>query len=169
MAALTTRLGPRYGLYGVAAPVVIALAATVATKPSEGLRLPAYRDMVGVLTVCWGHTDRIGTQKIDPNKVYTVAECQKLLDADEQVSYGYEHHCITRPMPLGVDAALLDATFNLGPGVVCGSHIQRWAMQGQWQQVCDGLWQWKNAGGHVVSGLVKRRALEIDKLCLEGF
>lgn len=55
-----------------------------------------------------------------------------------------------------------DATYNIGPSVVCGSTLQRKANAGQ--PFCDELLKWDHANGKVVKGLAKRRQAEV-KLC----
>lgn len=54
---------------------LMALIVTMITN-FEGNEPKPYRDVVGVLTVCYGHTD----SDIIPTKVYTKAECDALLD-----------------------------------------------------------------------------------------
>lgn len=44
----------------------------------EGVRYEPYRDVAGVLTVCYGHTG----VDIVPGKRYTQAECKAILDKD---------------------------------------------------------------------------------------
>ncbi|MEM8381718.1 glycoside hydrolase family protein, partial [Morganella morganii] len=44
----------------------------------EGVEYKPYRDVAGVLTVCYGHTG----SDIQPGKLYTDAECKALLHDD---------------------------------------------------------------------------------------
>ena len=46
--------------------------------PWEGVRYKPYRDIGGVLTVCYGHTG----SDIIMDKVYTKQECKALVDKD---------------------------------------------------------------------------------------
>lgn len=140
------------------AAVAIALAATL-FMPSEGKRNVPYRDIVGVLTVCYGHTGNV------ENRRYSDVECEELVKLDLMESYTAVHRCIPGPIPLSVDAALVDATANLGPRVVCGSTIQKMAVAGKWKSVCAGLFAWINAGGEPNHGIANRRVAERE-LCL---
>lgn len=139
---------------GVGLAAVLALAAPLIAK-WEGVRYTPYRDAVGVLTVCYGHTGGI-----DPGKRYTKAECDALLQADMLVANKAVRRCITVPMATNVEAALTSAAFNVGPRVVCGSKLQRKALAGDWAGACAELDRWKYAGGRVFKGLVLRRADE---------
>jgi lysozyme len=138
---------------------VLALAAPLIAK-WEGVRYAPYRDAVGVLTVCYGHTGA----DIVPGKGYTDAECKALLDADMAESRRDGRRCIPVPMLRHVEAALVSATFNLGPQVVCGSTVQRKALANDWPGACAALDLYNKAGGRVMRGLVLRRADE-RKLC----
>lgn len=65
----------------------IAIAAALITGPTgndglEGVRYQPYRDVVGVWTVCWGHTGK----DIILGKTYTKAECRALLDKDLNIA-----------------------------------------------------------------------------------
>ena len=137
---------------------VLALAATV-IKPWEGVKYTPYQDVVGVWTVCYGHT-----KTVQPGKTYTAAECDALLRADMLEANAYVRKCIPVPMLRGPEAALTSLVFNVGPKGVCGSTIQRKAMANDWPGACAGLDAWKYAGGRVYRGLVLRRADE-RKVC----
>jgi len=141
---------------------VLALAVGMVSK-WEGVRYQPYRDAVGVLTVCYGHTGA----DIDPAKRYTKDECNALLAADMSTADAAVVRCLPMPMLAQVHAALLSATFNVGPRVVCGSTLQRKALANDWPGACAALEQWKYAGGRVMRGLELRRADE-RHLCETG-
>jgi lysozyme len=138
---------------------VIVLAGTLIAK-YEGVRYAPYRDVVGVLTVCYGHTG----PDIVPGKRYTKDECDALLAADMAEADAAVTRCLPMPLLDHIHAALLSATFNLGPQVVCGSTLQRKALANDWPGACAALSQWDHAGGRVYRGLTLRRADE-RKLC----
>ena len=142
---------------GVAA--VLALAAGIVAH-FEGLRHDPYKDVIGVLTVCYGHTHGV------EDRTYTQAECDALMQGDLAQADAAVRRCIPEA-PGPVEAALVSATYNIGPRVVCGSTIQKRAQAGDWKGVCDGLLAWKYAGGKVSPGLLNRRSAERD-LCLQG-
>lgn len=147
----------------VGAAAVLAAAATI-VKPWEGKVNEVYPDIIGVPTVCYGHTGRdvrIG-QAIRSN-----AECDRLLAGDLSESQGYVRRCITRPLPPSTEAALVSFVFNVGPSGVCGSTLQRHMQAGNIAQGCGQLMRWVNAGGKRVQGLVNRRQAEY-RVCMKG-
>lgn len=134
---------------------VLALAGGLIVK-WEGVRYAPYRDAVGVLTVCYGHTG----PDIVPGKRYTVAECNALLDKDMRIANATVRRCLPMPMLVQIEASLTSATFNLGPRVVCGSTLQRKALANDWPGACAELSRWNKAGGRELKGLVLRRGDE---------
>lgn len=141
---------------GVGLAAVLALAAPLIAK-WEGVRYAPYRDSVGVLTVCYGHTGA----DIVPGKGYTKEECMALLGQDMAAADDAVRRCIPVPMLRHVESALVSATFNLGPVVVCGkSIVRRMALANNWPAACAGLDQFNHGGGRVMRGLVLRRADE---------
>lgn len=143
---------------GVSAAVLLAAGALIAKW--EGVRYEPYRDAVGVLTVCYGHTG----PDIVPGKRYTLAECRAFLDADMREANGYVRKCLPMPLLNQIEVALTSATFNLGPQVVCGSTLQRKAKANDWPGACAELSRWNKAGGREIRGLTLRRGDE-RKIC----
>lgn len=146
----------------IGAAAVLALAGPLIAR-WEGVRYRPYRDVVGVWTVCYGHTG----SDVVPGKEYTKAECDALLKADMAVAQEQVRRCIRHPMLVQVEAALVDLVFNVGPMGVCGSGVQRAADANDWPQVCAELDKWKFAGGRVYDGLVYRR-MDARYLCETG-
>jgi len=146
-----------------AAAVVIALATPFIAR-WEGERLAAYRDLVGVPTICFGDTHgvRMGDRA-------TREECLARLKEDVAAFYAEIGRCITNPaMPAGVQAAMLELAYNMGAGPVCRSTMMRLANAGQYHAACDELRRWVFAGGQRVRGLENRRADSKRALCLQG-
>lgn len=156
---------------------ILALASSV-IKPFEGDERVAYRDPVGILTVCFGHT---GSDIVE-GKTYTKAECDALLQADMMKAYAVVKSCIPRieyDMPRGVAASLLSFAFNVGGGKkgvkdgVCmlkngnQPRIRQYANAGNWRAVCSQYQYWASAGGKKLRGLVRRRAAE-SAMCMQG-
>jgi lysozyme len=121
----------------------------------EGVRYTPYQDVVGVWTVCYGHTGNVV-----PGKKYSRNECEALLQQDMLEATAIVHRCVGRDMPIGVAAALTSLTFNVGPVAVCKGTIGKHAREGNWPATCAELDRWKFAGGRVYRGLVLRRADE---------
>jgi len=132
--------------------VVLMVAAPLIIK-WEGYQHVPYRDPVGILTVCYGHT---GADIIE-NKRYSREECQALLHADMAMANATVNRCLPMPKLAHIEAALTSATFNLGPQVVCGSTLQRKALANDWPGACAELARWNRASGRVLRGLTLRR------------
>ncbi len=130
--------------------------------PWEGLVRPVYRDIVGVPTVCYGHT---GPDVPVGQPARTEEECGRLLTGDLKQAYGHVERCITHPLWPEQAAAFTSLAFNVGPSGVCGSTLQKFANAGQMAQACGQLMRWVYAGGKRVQGLVNRRQAEY-KLCM---
>ena len=144
---------------GVSAAVLL-LAGAIVSK-WEGTRYSVYLDVAGNPTVCTGH---LLPKNTDLSRRYTKAECDALLAADMAEADAAVVRCLPMPMLDHVHAALLSATFNVGPRVVCGSRLQELALANDWPGACRELSRWRMAGGRVIRGLELRRADE-RKLC----
>ncbi|MBZ9922270.1 lysozyme [Mesorhizobium sp. BR1-1-7] len=137
----------------------------------EGLKLYAYRDVIGVWTACYGET-----KGIKPGMKFSKATCDNML-----VSSLVEHEqgmrrCLNDPdgIPIEIYIAELSLTYNIGPGPgksgregFCGSSLPAKTNAKQWRAVCDTLPAFNKAGGRINKGLVNRRATE-RALCLRG-
>ena len=126
----------------------------------EGYKERAYKDSVGIPTICYGYTD--GVQMGDRK---TREECDKLLVEELEEANAAVDRCITVELSNNQRAALVSLVYNTGPKAVCGSTIQRRLNAGQYEAGCEGILAWKYAGGKVLPGLVRRRQEERD-LCL---
>ena len=123
----------------------------------EGCELAAYRDVVGILTVGYGHT---GSDVIAGLKI-TKAQARALLADDLRVAAAR----LTARIGPVVDelteaqyAALLSFVFNLGANP--SWTIWKLLKARKFDQVPPQLMRFVNAGGKVVPGLVNRRAAE---------
>jgi lysozyme len=153
---MSTPSNPKLLAGGLAA--VLALAGGVIVK-WEGVRYPAYPDPAtggAPWTACYGHTG----PDVKPGMTFTKAQCEAFLDADMREADAIVRRCIPVPMLRQIEAALVSATFNIGPSVVCGSTLQRKALANDWPGACAELSRWNKAGGREMKGLVLRRADE---------
>lgn len=134
----------------------------------EGLSLVPYRDLAGVLTICYGETKGVA---VDDR--YTQAECQAML-AREVLVYRAGLHTFytvetrtTRLPPLR-DVAFVSLAYNIGVTAAGGSTAVRRLNAGHVAAACEALTWWNKSGDRIIRGLVRRRAEE-RQLCLEGW
>lgn len=148
---------------GVVAAAVIA-ASTPFIAKWEGLSLVAYKDIVGVPTVCYGETR--GVQMGDS---YTKAECEEMLRKSVAEYYAkLQPYMTNKDIPIGVQASLLELAYNVGIHAAGTSTMMKLANQGKYKEACQQLDRWVKAGGGKVQGLVNRRADSKINLCLKG-
>lgn len=146
---------------GIVGAGVLALA-TAFIAPWEGRELRAYKDIVGVWTICYGET-----RGVKPGQTATQKECEaKLAKAVGEYELAIRP-CLPEVLPDETRAAFVSAAYNIGPKAFCGSSMARRSLAGNLRGACDALLLWNKAGGKVVRGLVNRRAAERD-LCLAG-
>lgn len=154
------------------AATAVALAITALIQPWEGRELKAYRDIVGVWTICDGET-----KGVKPGMVKTDAECDAmLLGRVENDFYRPLTVCIPgyAGMPVSLQASMLSAAYNVGVGAICKSTAARRAKAGDYRGACEAITRFNRAAGKVIRGLKLRReygdASRIGELelCLEG-
>lgn len=162
------------GAAAAVATVAIGVAAKLA-GPHEGTLYKAYRDPIGIWTICRGHT-----RGVHEGMRATEAQCEEWFQTDLAEANAIVDGCITAPMTIGQRAAMIDFAFNVGPGrtgVKDGlcvlkngnqPQIRRKANAGDWQGACDALMDWTRAGGQVFKGLVRRRA-DARAVCLSDY
>ncbi|WP_346908560.1 lysozyme [uncultured Roseibium sp.] len=130
----------------------------------EGLRMTAYRDIVGVSTVCYGETRgvRLGDR-------HSKADCDAMLLASLKRHEAGMRKCLRAPdrIPVKSYIAFVSLTYNIGVGAFCRSTAARRLNAGDVRGACEAATWFNKAGGRKVRGLVNRRAAEHD-LCLEG-
>jgi len=130
----------------------------------EGLRLNAYKDVIGIATACYGET-----LNIRMGMKFTKAQCDEMfIKRLAQFETGMRK-CLKSPdsIPNKPYVAFLSLSYNIGTGGFCKSSVARLANAGNLRGACDALLKFNRAGGVVWNGLTKRRQTE-RKLCLEG-
>ena len=144
---------------------VAALAIAIAA-PAEGLRQVAYRDPVGIPTICFG-----STKGVKMGDTATFEQCRDLLTEEMMTAVVQVDRCVPNA-PVPVLAAFADASYNMGPAIACDkqkSTAARLLADGSWTAACLQLSRWDKAriAGVLVPlpGLTKRRKAEED-LCL---
>ncbi len=124
----------------------------------EGLYTHAYKDPVGVTTVCYGVTN--ADRKVRMGDHYTPAECKAMLGEDLPRYKKQVEKCIHVAMPPHRTAAMVSFVYNVGQGNLCKSSVARKMNAGDVKGACEALMLWNKAGGRVLKGLTTRRAAE---------
>lgn len=144
-----------------AADLAIEVAAALCRR-FEGCRLRPYLCPAGVPTIGYGATryvDGRAVTLLDPP--ISAAQAEILLQRSVRRVYlpAVLALCpgVGDPMRL---AALIDFTFNLGPGALRASTLRRRVNAGDWAAVPRELRRWTRGGGRVLPGLVARREAE---------
>jgi lysozyme len=130
----------------------------------EGLRLAAYRDPVGIPTICFGETKGV---KMGQKK--TREECDAMLVESMREHEKGMLKCIKNPDALkdGAYGAFLSFTYNVGVGAFCKSTLAKKVNAGDVRGACNELMKWDKAKGIRLPGLTRRRAEE-RQLCMRG-
>jgi len=143
----------------------------------EGLEYTVYKDIVGIDTVCYG-----ATNNIDKNKVYTLEECNQLLQKDLDIGNKIIDKNVPNAdefIPKQTKVAFISFAFNVGPGrkgVKDGfatlksgnkSTMLKKLLSGDIEGACYELPYWNHAGGKYNRGVMNRRIKELRQ-CLEG-
>lgn len=137
----------------------VALAVPLVAK-YEGTVLRSYRDPVGIVTACTGHTG----PELKIGQTYTRQQCGR--PYKDLAKHADALACVEKPA-LGQRAAFVSFAFNVGEGAFCGSTLVPKANAGDIDGACAELSRWTYAGGKQLPGLVKRRAAE-RQLCEAG-
>jgi lysozyme len=128
------------------------------TKGFEGLRLTAYRDSAGVLTIGYGHTGPDVTEGMTIDE----AEAEALLLADVQGAVNCVNRAVTATITQNQFDALVDFCFNVGCGALLNSTLLRKVNAADFAGAAAQFALWVHAGGEVLAGLVRRRKAEAE-------
>lgn len=124
-------------------------------KSFEGLRLHAYKDVVGVVTIGYGTTS--GVKMGD---TITKERAEELLREDVKRFEGYVDRLVKVPLTQGMYDALVSFVYNLGPGALEKSTLLDQLNRGDYDGAAEQFGRWVFAGGRKLAGLVRRRAAE---------
>lgn len=145
----------------------IAIASALITGPTgndglEGVRYAPYQDVVGVWTVCYGHTGK----DIMLDKKYTEAECRALLSKDLNAVARQINPYIQKPIPRQCAGLCTRSPITL---VLATSRPPRCCAKstGRPEGACEQLRRWTYAKGKQWKGPVTRREIERE-VCLWG-
>lgn len=125
-------------------------------KAFEGLRLEAYRDLIGVWTIGYGTT---GPDVKEGLKI-TAEEAYKRLT--DQVDWLASRLRFIVPKTLNQNQfdAILSFCYNLGIGAYKYSTMKKFVDSGEFIEASKEFDKWVFAGGKSIPGLVRRREAE---------
>lgn len=139
---------------------VIAISGAYLVAPWEGNSNQAYRDMVGVPTLCHGYTIgvKMGDYKTDD-------ECEEIL-AKELTHFNTQMmKSVKVPLPEHMEVAYTSLVWNIGIGAWNNSTLLKKLNNKEYAEACKQILRWNKAGGAVVRGLQNRREAEY-KVCM---
>lgn len=130
-------------------------------KGFEGLRLTAYQDSVGVWTIGYGTTAAagVGIKPVAGMKI-TEAQAEAYLRAAVDKFAAQIKPLIHVPVTDNQFGACVSLAYNIGPGAFATSSVLRKLNDGDYPGAASAFALWNKAGGHVLQGLVNRRAAE---------
>lgn len=126
-------------------------------KRWEGCKLTAYRDIVGVWTIGYGHTSRAGPPTVKAGLVITQDEAGEILKKDLIVFMDVVDNVVKVPVNENMRGAMVSLCYNIGPGAFSESSLVRKLNAGDVSGAADAFLSWKKAGGRDVQGLLNRR------------
>lgn len=124
----------------------------------EGFISTAYLDTIAsppVWTIGYGHT-----HGVRPGEVVTEAEARKLLAADLRDAALAVAAKVKVKLTVRQRIAVISAVFNIGPGLLEGTHFIEALNAKRYTEAANRLLEWDHAGGVVVQGLLNRREAE---------
>lgn len=133
------------------AALSISAAGLAFISQNEGREREAYRDPVGVWTVCDGHT-----KTARPGMVASDALCDKLLREDTAEAQAAVKRLVKVQVTQGQYDALVDFTFNKGAGNLASSTLLRKANAGDCWGAGAEFPKWVYAKGVRLRGLEVR-------------
>ena len=131
------------------------------TKSFEGLRLSAYRDGAGVLTIGFGHTGK----DVYEGQTITDPQAEALLVRDMAFAVSCVNSWVDWKkvtLTQGQFDALVDFTYNAGVGSFRSSSLLRLVNAGDFTNAARQFGLWVHAGGKIEPGLVARRKAEME-------
>ena len=127
-------------------------------KTFEGLRLTAYKDIGGVLTVGYGHTGK----DVYKGQIINQEKAEALLRQDiKRFELAVEELLDNAPTTQNQFAAMVSLAYNVGPGNFEKSSVLRHHKSGKYVSAAASFMLWVNAGKlKKVAGLIRRRNAE---------
>lgn len=125
-------------------------------KQFEACELFAYKDVVGIWTIGWGHTG----PEVKNGMEITQTEADRIFMVDlERIENGVVR-ALTRDVSNNQFAALVSLAYNIGVGNFQSSTLVKKINAGAMAEAAEQFLRWNKAGGAVFAGLTRRRQAE---------
>lgn len=161
---LVQRIKRFLGYGGVAAAITVGTlhpAGLDLIKEFEGFRSNAYKDIVGVKTIGYGHTNAAASNiRFTMQDSWTKEYATQVLDKDLVLYYNAVDEAVTVDVNKCQLSVLTSWAYNVGTGAMRKSTLVRLLNRGFYGSVPTQLLRWDKAGGRKVRGLSRRRAAE---------
>lgn len=108
-----------------------------------------------------------GSRASGPNDTVTKDEAHQRLMNEMDEYAGYVRDNVKVPLTQNQFDALTSFVYNVGPGGIKGSTVQKRLNEGDYRGAADAMMMWDKAGGKTLEGLKNRREAE-RKLFLQG-
>lgn len=128
-------------------------------KQFEGLKLKAYKDPVGLLSVGYGHYNII-PPTVTPDMVITEDRADSILEMDLEHTLSLIQGHISADLTDNQLAAILSFSFNEGAHAFINSTLLKELNAGNIEAAADEFLKWQRAGNQTLKGLEVRRAAE---------
>ncbi len=126
-------------------------------KYYEGLRLTTYKDLIGKLTIGYGHT---GPEAV-LDRTITESQATELLESDlAKFEAGVNGLLTGSPISDNSFSALVSFSYNLGLGSLAGSTLLKLVNTNNLDGASQEFLKWCKAGGKSIPGLLARRRAE---------
>ena len=133
-------------------------------KRFEGLELTAYRDIAGVRTIGYGHTEGFRDGRFGPEASISQAQAEALLAEDLAPREAAVSALCKAALNQHEFDALVSLVYNIGAGAFARSTVRRRLEGGDRTGAADAFLMWNKArvGGALreVRGLTRRRRAE---------
>lgn len=135
----------------------------------EGFSATPYRDSAGVWTIGYGSTrDQLGHPVTAHTPAVTRVIAEGLMRRDLTTAATVVSNEVRVPLTEEERAALVSFIYNVGQGNFHASTLLRKLNAGDYEGAADQFARWNQAGGHVLAGLIRRRAAEREEFLKEA-
>tara|TARA_R110000744_G_scaffold46911_5_gene103551 strand:- start:19731 stop:20183 length:453 start_codon:yes stop_codon:yes gene_type:complete len=129
----------------------------------EGWSSEVYLDPIGIPTIGYGSTwDAGGDRVTEAHPPISRKQGEDLLLQEIEHVEGAIGYLTAVPLTSNQFSALCSLVYNIGSGNYQSSTLRMKLNRGDYSGAGDEFWKWRRAGGRILKGLVRRRAVEAD-------